>query len=133
MKKKKFKRTGINIKKLLDFLNYMCYNKKVVEADLFSTLLDLLDFINRVSSLLQTAIFRGVAQLGRALRSGRRGRGFESRRLDQSRPRPAGNIIKADHWWSAFIFLYFHYDNLSYKRSYCAKITIASFTKNIPK
>ena len=27
------------------------------------------------------SIFRGVAQLGRALRSGRRGRGFESRRL----------------------------------------------------
>ena len=26
--------------------------------------------------------FRGVAQFGRALRSGRRGRGFESRRLD---------------------------------------------------
>ncbi len=28
-------------------------------------------------------IYRGVAQFGRALRSGRRGRGFESRRLDQ--------------------------------------------------
>ena len=28
------------------------------------------------------SIFRGVAQLGRALRSGRRGRGFKSRRLD---------------------------------------------------
>ena len=27
--------------------------------------------------------YRGVAQFGRALRSGRRGRGFESRRLDQ--------------------------------------------------
>ena len=27
-------------------------------------------------------VCRGVAQLGRALRSGRRGRGFESRRLD---------------------------------------------------
>ena len=27
---------------------------------------------------------RGVAQFGRALRSGRRGRGFESRRLDSS-------------------------------------------------
>ena len=27
-------------------------------------------------------IYRGVAQFGRALRSGRRGRGFESRRLD---------------------------------------------------
>ena len=26
--------------------------------------------------------YRGVAQFGRALRSGRRGRGFESRRLD---------------------------------------------------
>ena len=29
--------------------------------------------------------YRGVAQFGRALRSGRRGRGFESRRLDQTR------------------------------------------------
>ena len=28
------------------------------------------------------AIYRGVAQFGRALRSGRRGRGFESRHLD---------------------------------------------------
>ena len=28
-------------------------------------------------------VFRGVAQFGRALRSGRRGRGFESRHLDQ--------------------------------------------------
>ena len=28
---------------------------------------------------------RGVAQFGRALRSGRRGRGFESRHLDQNR------------------------------------------------
>ena len=30
------------------------------------------------------SIFRGVAQLGRALRSGRRGRGFKSRRLDHT-------------------------------------------------
>ena len=30
--------------------------------------------------------YRGVAQFGRALRSGRRGRVFESRRLDFSRP-----------------------------------------------
>ena len=30
-------------------------------------------------------VFRGVAQFGRALRSGRRGRGFESRHLDQIR------------------------------------------------
>ena len=29
-------------------------------------------------------VFRGVAQFGRALRSGRRGRGFKSRHLDQS-------------------------------------------------
>ena len=31
-----------------------------------------------------TVVFRGVAQFGRALRSGRRGRGFKSRHLDQS-------------------------------------------------
>ena len=30
----------------------------------------------------KSCLFRGVAQFGRALRSGRRGRGFESRRLD---------------------------------------------------
>ena len=30
--------------------------------------------------------YRGVAQFGRALRSGRRGRVFESRRLDSFRP-----------------------------------------------
>ena len=29
-----------------------------------------------------SCLLRGVAQFGRALRSGRRGRGFESRRLD---------------------------------------------------
>ena len=32
-------------------------------------------------------ICRGVAQLGRALRSGRRGRAFKSRRLDQKADR----------------------------------------------
>ena len=32
-----------------------------------------------------SAPFRGVAQFGRALRSGRRGRGFKSRHLDQKK------------------------------------------------
>lgn len=36
---------------------------------------------------------RGVAQFGRALRSGRRGRGFESRRLDTKRGLPYGNPL----------------------------------------
>ena len=37
------------------------------------------------SSYNINVVCRGVAQFGRALRSGRRGRGFESRRLDQKR------------------------------------------------
>ena len=36
-----------------------------------------------LSVIMITLKFRGVAQFGRALRSGRRGRGFESRHLDQ--------------------------------------------------
>ena len=37
--------------------------------------------------------YRGVAQFGRALRSGRRGREFESRRLDY-KFRPVGQAVK---------------------------------------
>ena len=41
--------------------------------------------------------FRGVAQFGRALRSGRRGRGFKSRHLDQkSVDLVGGFFIQAD-------------------------------------
>ena len=45
------------------------------------------DFQRKSSSRTQKShrkiSYRGVAQLGRALRSGRRSRGFESRHLDQ--------------------------------------------------
>ena len=41
-------------------------------------------------------IFRDVAQFGRALRSGRRGRGFESRHPDQKNTPPAVG------WWGVF-------------------------------
>ena len=41
-------------------------------------------------------IFRVVAQFGRALRSGRRGRGFESRHPDQKNTPPAVG------WWGVF-------------------------------
>ena len=37
---------------------------------------------------------RGVAQFGRALRSGRRGRKFESCRLDLYKSRPVGQAVK---------------------------------------
>ncbi len=37
-----------------------------------------------MSNIVETMIHRGVAQFGRALRSGRRGRKFESCRLDFS-------------------------------------------------
>ncbi len=36
-----------------------------------------------INAVFESVIYRGVAQFGRALRSGRRGRGFESRHLDQ--------------------------------------------------
>ena len=39
-----------------------------------------------IISVVRKRQHRGVAQFGRALRSGRRGRVFESRRLDFSRP-----------------------------------------------
>ena len=38
--------------------------------------------------------YRGVAQFGRALRSGRRGRVFESRRLDYTSVWPVGQAVK---------------------------------------
>ena len=41
----------------------------------------ILDFVLHIR-YDNSCLFRGVAQFGRALRSGRRGRGFESRRLD---------------------------------------------------
>ena len=44
-------------------------------------------------------VCRGVAQLGRALRSGRRGRGFESRRLD--------HIEQRRTTWMALLCLFF--------------------------
>ena len=39
-------------------------------------------FSCRIDMLTEKLLYRSVAQLGRALRSGRRGRGFESRRFD---------------------------------------------------
>ena len=53
-----------------------------------------------LTTSVEIFIFRGVAQLGRALRSGRRGRGFESRRLDQ-KPH-----YKAIYWLCNAVFLF---------------------------
>ena len=53
-------------------------------------------------------IYRGVAQFGRALRSGRRGRVFESRHLDQNRKSADENrrifdFVLFIHHYSIFI------------------------------
>lgn len=47
-------------------------------------------------------LYRGVAQFGRALCSGRRGRGFESRRLDYTLGREGRKMLKNQRFSSFF-------------------------------
>ena len=58
--------------------------------------------------------YRGVAQFGRALRSGRRGRKFESCRLDDKKCRIS--FIEILHF---FIFYYFFLFHFSFIRLHC--------------
>ena len=50
--------------------------------------------IYQIKSFKFNNICRGVAQFGRALRSGRRGRGFKSRHLDQSRASTRKRVLR---------------------------------------
>ena len=54
--------------------------------------------------------YRSVAQFGRALRSGRRGRGFESRRFDSLAGAPEALFIR----FSVLFMLYFILTHFSY-------------------
>ena len=47
-------------------------------------------------------LYRDVAQFGRALRSGRRGRGFESRHLDQKKARLSAGLFNFSLYFSVF-------------------------------
>ena len=66
-----------------------------------------------IRSLLSVS-YRGVAQFGRALRSGRRGRKFESCRLDDKKCRIS--FIEILHF---FIFYYFFLFHFSFIRLHC--------------
>ena len=81
--------SGRNLSPLQGEINFG--HRKLVAAERSASTFTLYRFI--VFSKLN--IYRGVAQFGRALRSGRRGRVFESRHLDQCDAEPNPSLGSA--------------------------------------